>query len=472
MKRIFAAGIHQESNTFNPVFTRYDDFKIISSNDFQKIPCIRALKENENEVICSFLANAIPGGVMLIKDFLRLVDELLEPLINDPKKFDGVYLILHGALQVEYIGSGEAYIVSRIRDIVSWDVPIAVPLDMHGNIAPSLAKLCNIICGYRTAPHTDIIETRIRVAKLLLKAINEKVLPKVLVFRIPIMMPGEKMMTDSGIGREVIDFLPKIERDHHVWCASYFAGMPWIDSINTGASIVITGVGDLNHGINKAYELASFVWENRESFEFQGIAMEPDEAIEFVKTHFRERLVILADSADNVTAGAAGDNAFTLSLFIKNKIKSTLFAAIIDPEVVKYCESKKVGDKIDIELGGKFDKTSQKCKLKGALLKNLTLELELPKPKSCVLSYKGIDILVFSKRAPVFTEETLIEHGLLIKNYNILVVKQGYLSPEFERIKKHSVLALTPGNCDQRLERLKYTKIKRPMWPISNETPK
>jgi len=468
MKRIFATGISQESNSFNPLKSTYNDFIIYKDQAFRDMPGVAVLINNGFDVKTSIWARAVPGGTLNFDDFLRLVDEMLKPLEEDEGSFDGVFLPMHGALDVEHIGSGETFIASRVREIVGPHVPIAAALDMHANIPYGLASTCNIIYGFRTAPHIDVAETHIRAAEFLTRAVNEGVLPRTELIRIPFMMPGENFMTSSGMGKEVIDSLPRLEQYANVWCASYFVGMAWVDCPQNGAAVVLSGLGAMEDGLDAAKGLVNFVWDNRDRFKYQGLAMEPEEAVNFVIEHQSDRPVIVSDSADNVTAGAAGDNTAMLNLFLAAGIKNALFAAIIDPEGAVFAARHNVGDAIDIQIGGAFDKSSEKTMLDGALIKKITLAMEADKPNSCVLSYEGIDILLFDKRKPVFTEEVLNEHGLSLHDYNVLVVKQGYLSPELDKVAKNSVMALTLGNCNQKIERLSYKKIKRPMYPLDS----
>ena len=468
MKRIFATGVSQESNSFNPLKSTYSDFTIYSGQAFRDMPGVSALINGGLSVETSIWARAVPGGTLKFDDFIRLADEMLSPLEKDRTGFDGVFLPMHGALDVEHIGSGEAFIAAKVREIVGPDVPISAALDMHANIPYSLVNTCNIIYGFRTAPHIDVAETHIRAAELLMRAVNERVLPRTELIRIPLMMPGENMMSASGMGKEIISTLPKIEQNDNIWCASYFVGMAWVDCPQNGAAAVLSGLGDMDAGIRTAEQLALFAWDNRDEFKYLGLALEPAEAIDFVIENQSKgsKPVIVSDSADNVTAGASGCNAIMLNLFLANGIKKALFAAIIDPRAVNIAHEHNVSDVIDIQIGGAFDERSEKARLNGAVIKKLNTTPEPDKPNSCVLSFNGIDILLFDKRKPVFTEDTLNEHGLSLHDYDALVVKQGYLSPELHKAAGSSVMALTDGNCNQKIERLNYKKIKRPMYPL------
>jgi len=466
MKRIFATGISQESNSFNPLRSTYVDFIIYEGQEFRDMAGISALLDGGFDVVTSIWARAVPGGTLKFEDFMRLVDKMLAPLEEDRLGFDGVFLPMHGALDVEHIGSGEAFIANRIREVVGPDVPISAALDMHANIPYSLVNTCNIIYGFRTAPHIDVAETHVRAAELLMRAVNERTFVRTELIRIPLMMPGENMMSASGMGKEIIATLPRIENHADVWCASYFVGMAWVDCPQNGAAIVISGVGEMKDALRSAQDLALFIWGKRDEFKYFGLAAEPEDAVTFVLENQHKGLVIVSDSADNVTAGAAGCNALMLKLFFNAGIKNALFAAIIDPAAVDFISQHNIGDPINVQIGGAYDIHSEKIILTNAVIKKITQNLSVDKPNSCVISADGIDILLFDKRKPVFTEETLNEHGLSLSSYDTLVVKQGYLSPELDALAINSIMALTPGNCNQKIERLRYKKIKRPMYPL------
>ncbi|MCL2169744.1 MAG: M81 family metallopeptidase [Defluviitaleaceae bacterium] len=458
--RVFAAGIHQESNSFTPLFSTVEDFRMTRGQEFRETAGVAALIDAGCEVVESVWARAVPGGTLRLSDFLQMCDEMLEPLWTDKQGFDGVFLPMHGALDVEHIGSGETFLAARVREMVGQFVPIAAPMDMHGNLTYGLVDACNIILGYRTAPHTDVWNTHARAAEMLVRAMKTGILPHSQMLRIPLVMPGENMMTESGIGKEIIARLPDIEKDDGIWCTSYFAGMAWVDTHNNGACVVVSG--DRHMDMEGVLEFAQFVWNNREKFEYQGLALEPEDAVDFAKKHAADRPVIISDSADNVTAGAAGDNALMLNHFIQAGIENSLFAAIIDPLSVEKISHHNIGDTLDITIGGCFDENAEKAALSGAVVK-------IKKPHSCVISYKNIDILLFYTRKPVFDVETLAAHGLNLDDYNILVVKQGYLSPELLALAKHAAMALTPGNCNQKIERLSYKKLLRPVYPLDPE---
>lgn len=464
-KKIFVAGIYQESNSFSPLMSEQKDFLTYLKGEelLDQTPGVRELKAAGYEVIPGLCASAWPGGILKLEDYRCIVEEILERLPLDGS-VSGILFPSHGALEVEFIGSGDAFLISMLRERVGPRVPIALALDLHANNTYTLARLSNIIYGYRTAPHIDIAETSIRAAGLLIKAIEEEEEPWTELIRLPFMMPGENMMTESGFGKEVISMVADLERVPGVWCSSYFAGMPWVDCAQGGSSIVISGVGDKRPGVKAAVELGKRIWDRRKEFKFQGIAMEPLEALLTLDRCGRYP-AFLSDSADNVTAGAAGDNAYMLDVILKQGIKGVLVAHFIDGPAVAFCAGKKKGERFDLRLGGTIDPAgSVRTVLKDAELAEVFCEDG--KAAAAVVKTDAVTVLILAERGPITSEEMLNSYGLSVFDYRITVVKQGYLTPEFNEVLKEYIMALTPGNCAQDLTMAEYKKVRRPMEPI------
>jgi microcystin degradation protein MlrC len=51
-------------------------------------------------------------------------------------------------------------------------------------------------------------------------------------------------------------------------------------------------------------------------------------------------------------------------------------------------------------------------------------------------------------------------------DYDIIVVKMGYLEPDLSQAQKGWVMALPPGAVDQNLTELPYKKRRRPLYPF------
>ena len=109
--RIAIGSLQCEGNSLTPVYTRFEDFDYAPGKAmYQKIKVMDYLAEKGAEVIPTIYAHALPGGAVIKEDYLRLVGEIVDGI---PCDVDGVWLYLHGAMCVQEIGSGEAYLLKK-----------------------------------------------------------------------------------------------------------------------------------------------------------------------------------------------------------------------------------------------------------------------------------------------------------------------------------------------------------------------
>lgn len=466
--KIVVGSIQHESNTFTPIRAEYEDFYILRGEEMlSKISVTKILQEEGVDVIPTIYANSVPSGVVGYESFIRLKEELIERI---PERIDGVWLHLHGAMEIEGIDGADGEIVSEIRCKVGKDVPIAVVLDFHANNSEKLVNSANIICGYRTAPHTDIEETQIRAGKLLLRCIKENILPKPIMIQLPINITGDMVITNSEPAKSIIKELQEMEKNKEVLSLSLFNGQPWVDSPNTGASVIAIPLYDPKVAFESARYLARLFWKARKDFHFQVEALDPEEAINRA-LGVKRNPIFISDSGDNVTAGAPGDNTYLLKLLLKMKAKDSLVGGITDSRAIKMCENLTVGERVNFLLGGEIDKRSEILEING-ILKNKGRILGWDGEdagRAIVISTNGIDIIVTERRCAFISPEIFNSIGINIFDYKIVVVKLGYLYPRLEEVSKHTIMALTPGCSCEAIERLEFHNIRRPMYPIDRD---
>lgn len=466
--KIVVGSIQHESNTFTPIRTEYKDFYILRGEEMlSKISVTKILQEEGVDIIPTIYANSVPSGVVGYDSFIRLREELIERI---PERIDGVWLHLHGAMEVEGIEGADGEIVSEIRCKVGKDVPIAVVLDFHANNSEKLVKSANIICGYRTAPHTDIEETQIRAGKLLLRCIKENILPKPIMIQLPINITGDMVITNSEPAKSIIKELQEMEKNKEVLSLSLFNGQPWVDSPNTGASVIAIPLYDPKVAFESARYLARLFWKARKDFHFQVEALDPEEAINRA-LGIKGNPIFISDSGDNVTAGAPGDNTYLLKLLLKMGVRDSLVGGITDSRAIGACENLAIGERLDLLLGGEIDKRSEIVEING-ILKNKGRILGWDGEdagRAIVISTNGIDIIVTERRCAFISPEIFNSIGINIFDYKIVVVKLGYLYPRLEEVSKHTIMALTPGCSCEAIERLEFHNIRRPIYPIDRD---
>lgn len=281
---------------------------------------------------------------------------------------------------------------------------------------------------------------------------------------------GEKAVTGAEPMKSVIAEMMRAEDRSGVLAASVFSGQPWADTANTGASVVVIPRTEGVAARFIAKELALKLWAGRRDYRFHVDALEPDEA---VRRALQETggATFLADTGDNVTAGAPGDNAFLLKKILQAGAASVLVAGITDPPCVRRCLAAQPGTPVEGHLGAELDPaSSERVFINGTLVSTgdiLGRDGENA-GKAAVISLSGLDVVVTERRCAFTSPEIFHSLGIDLKEYGTIVVKLGYLFPRLETVAHKAIMALTPGASSQRLETLPFRKIGRPVYPLDD----
>jgi microcystin degradation protein MlrC len=399
---------------------------------------------------------------------------LTSPIVEAAERerpLDGVWLYLHGAMEVEGLGSGEAWLVSRLRKALGPAVPMAVALDFHANLTETLVAGANVIRGYRTAPHTDQGDTQLDTARLLLRCLREALLPHPVMVRVPMMSPGDALVTTIEPGRTMMAETVVAERRPGVLCASLFGGQPWVDAPNVGLSVVVTPTGPQEPARHEAWRIGGLCWESRRSIRFEAETAEPEEALRRAAAETTGP-VFISDSGDNTTGGAPGDDAAFLGLMLEMGVQNAVFAGIVDAEVVAACHHLPIGSRVRMRLGGTLAPGhSTAIEINGCLKHSgAILGWSGEEAGRCVvLSLPGVDVLVTERRCGVVSPEIMMSAGTDPRDYRLVVVKLGYLWDALRPLATRAMIALTPGATCEVLERVPYRHISRPIYPLDKD---
>ena len=80
----------------------------------------------------------------------------------------------------------------------------------------------------------------------------------------------------------------------------------------------------------------------------------------------------------------------------------------------------------------------------------------------------SIDIMVADTGWAVCELHQFVSAGIDVDAYDVIVVKQGYIFPDFKAKGKLCVMSLTEGATLQDTARLPFKRIMRPMFPIDD----
>lgn len=173
MPEIAVARLRFEGNSFTPVATPRAAFE---SREWGGGPAHLARyagTATELGAVGAFLAarpgwqatilpciGAQPGGPMA-DEALRAWRAEVEAALQ-ARRFDGVYLSLHGACVTESDPEADFTTLARIRSIIGPNVPMTASFDFHANMAPEIAELLDGASAYRTYSHIDMGEAATR----------------------------------------------------------------------------------------------------------------------------------------------------------------------------------------------------------------------------------------------------------------------------------------------------------------------
>ena len=404
--------------------------------------------------------------------FIRTVEEHLNEI-------DGIYMMLHGASEVEGLGSGEHHILAEVRKRVGPYVPIYVACDPHGNLCKEYVESAQVVRSYRESPHTDSIQTRRIVAGMLCEALKKRENIHAVYRKLPLILGGEQSVSADEPVKSINQYMDEMEKDPRICSASWHVGYIRHDPPVAGCGIVVTPAtaADQEYAEQAADALAAYVWDKRHEFHYTGLTAEPDKALEMAMAQ-EKGPVFITDSGDNVTSGATGWNTYILRqvLALKDTDKTFLFASICDPQCCRGLMEAEIGEERHITLGVGHDELSAPVELdvtvksKGEIVRSGTTGSTIMKVFGhCVTAHvkeTGIDIVVADSEK-TFSAKIIYDRAHVDWNdYDITVVKQGYIFPELKEAAAFYVMSLTGGATPQNTKKLQFKRIQRPMYPI------
>jgi microcystin degradation protein MlrC len=400
------------------------------------------------EWVPTLLAEAFPHGLVEKDAYLRLREEMLDRL-SSSLPLDGVFLDLHGAMEVEKVGCGEEDLAKSVREVVGDDIPIVASLDLHGNISHELVNKINVLTALRTAPHTDGERTRKRAARHLVRCVKEGIRPSSVLVKLPLILPGEFAVTDVEPAKSLYAKLYDLEGDNGIIDASILVGCAWTDSHRTSVSVIVVGAGERHkaEARERASTLAREIWGKRWEFAPNVDTLPTDEAVGMAMMA-AERPVLLSDSGDNVTAGGAGDVPVMLESLLRAGATESVVAGIIDPEAVSACAKSKIGSEVHLWIGGKLDR------LNGCPLKVVGTVKHVVPTRLAVIGVEGVDVVLLTERWQFATARGFEEARINPLEKKIIVVKLGYLFPEVRSIARKAIMAFSPGFTSLDVEKL------------------
>ncbi len=469
-----------ESNANIPMKNNLGSYKLMYGEECLDAMHLRDVFEEKGvNPISAVLADAGASGVIERAAFDYIENDFVQAVRHHLFEIDGILLMLHGASEVEGLGSGDHHILASVREVVGDYLPIFVVCDPHGNMSEEYASATTLIRSYRESPHTDSVSTLRMVAGWLCDFLLDRQNIHSVYRKLPLILGGEQSVSTDEPVRSINAYMDEMERDPRIRSASWHVGYIRHDTDVAGCGVVVvpqTGA-DQSYAEQKADELAAYVWEHRRKFHYTGLTASPDEALQMALDTLDEP-VFITDSGDNVTSGATGWNTYILRQVLNlpdgRLNKKVLFANICDPAAYDALAALPDGAHAAINLGVGYDEMSRPVKLdvtirsRGALRGYLHHPHDEAYGSAVVVHIEGtsVDVCVASTRQTMCERHQFEALGLSWDGYGIVVVKQGYIFPELKEAAALSVMSLTMGATPQDTKAILFKRIMRPMYPV------
>ena len=157
-----------------------------------------------------------------------------------------------------------------------------------------------------------------------------------------------------------------------------------------------------------------------------------------------------------------------------NHKKRILFGSIKDEEVFNQLKTINKDESVDIKLGANKDELTKAVSLKVTKIKEADIILVHGEKIIGTLGQgilvnvidKDIDIIISNKTGRMTNTINFDQFGIDWSKYDIVVLKQGYIFPDFKEKAYDYVMSLTDGATPQNTRKIPFKQIMRPMYPI------
>jgi microcystin degradation protein MlrC len=476
--KLFVAGISTETNTFSPLPTGLSGFEVTRPGDPDSaspeglLPILRGMVARRGWSFTPGLyADAQPAGITVRAVYESLRDELLADL-RAALPVDAMFLVLHGAMVAEGYDDCEGDLLARAREIVGPGMPIGALLDPHCHLTQAMVDNATALIAFKEYPHTDYAERAEELLDLLDATARGEVKPTTSLF--DCRMIGAYHTTREPM-RSYVDRLQALEGRDGVLSISVAHSFPWGDVPAMGTKIWVITDDRQAHGDQLAERLGRELYEMRKALRPDYLTIE--EALNRARM-IEASPVVLADVSDNAGGGAPSDSTFILRAMLERGIDNAAVACVWDPVTVSIASQAGEGAHLDLRIGGKVGPVSgdplDLPVTVTAIAPGATQTFGPPEHPvtfslgdAVAVRSGGIDIVLNSKRAQVFSPDCFTKLGIDPRQRRILVVKSSqHFHAGFAPIAAGVLYVAAPGAINPDLNQLPYRRARRDIWPL------
>ncbi len=477
--RIGVASLVQETNTFSPRPTVWEDYTVLVGEQLDALHdtntefwgAFSELKTLGMEPVPLVAAWSLPSGVVTDRAFARLVD-LLDTGLKQAGPLDGLVLSLHGAMVSDTHFDADSALIEAARRRLG-DLPVGVCLDLHANVTDRMVALADVMVGYHTEPHTDMESTGRRIARLVTAVVQREIAPAMGLAKRGLLIPAEAMRTDIGSMSEVRALADRKTVDQ-VLDISIFPVQPWLDVPELGLGVLVVTDNDPQGASRLSEEFAYEVWRRRGRMNTPRL-MTPSVAFAAARLS-STRPFLMAHTADCPTAGATGDDPIMAEEAAVYGSDLTVLHSVVDPVSARRC-ARAVGAKVRMTVGAAFNPAARPVTVEGTVRsagggsyrmtgRSFTGR-EVSMGEWAVITSGRHHLLVTSVPAVTADPATWRHAGLEPRHTDVLIVRScSDYRANFPDSADESVTLDLTGASTPRLESLRFQHAPRPLYPL------
>ena len=431
------------------------------------------------------IASSLPAGPIEQATFELALTMMLAGL-RAALPLDAVYICNHGAMTATHMFDPDGEIVAHVREVVGPKPRLVMTLDLHANISDRMVTLCDLVVGYRTNPHVDMVERGEEAAFGLRRMLGGLADPKTAVVRLPLTPASVNLLTNAGPYGDLIDYGQKrqAELSGAILNISIFGGFVFSDTPKNGMAIVVTARSNRKLAEQLAIEIAGRAWATRSRFRktLLPIAEAVAQAIDQDRAP-----VIYSDSGDNPGGGGTGRTTEMLMALHAAGAQGVIYGSFFDPALA--AEAHKLGK--GARFTARFNRNRGQAPWEhwdlpfeaeaevvgltdGRFVGTLGLfqGRKINLGPSAALRFGGITVVVISARNqtadPMFFQMFDID---IAKAKTVVVKSRGHFRAGFrpwfppEQVKEVDTAGLTSPV----LERLPFEGLNRPSYPLDED---
>ena len=491
MKKVLIVGLHEESNSFNPViedYSLFENYGIYDGNEVVKegaksgvtvLGMVKALKENNITPIGGLTLRADSGAPIshaIVEKFLTAFEEAFS---KNPD-IDGVLACMHGATVSDKSFDVCGDIFEKMREIVGDTVIISASFDLHANITKKIMQNCDFVSGYQTYPHLDLENTGYRAGQRIAERLSGKRYFSAKV-DIPQIAPAHAYTTGTGNLKRLMNEAENLKQSGVIIDYNIFQVQPWLDVPELNSTVIICAK-DENTAKSVAENLAKKEFALRK--ELLGTPLlSIDEVIDIALKNDTGKPVVLADSSDSPNAGACGDSPAVLEKVLPYKDRLAVAVGLNDKRAVEKAFALGVGGEGEFEIGGTIAPEISKPVKVWAKVKSLhdgKFQKFGPQEKGIEINLGKTAVLTVGKIRIHVSCRTLQGDIAFYRSFgtepslcDLVAVKVcTSFRAGYKDIASHMINADTPGVSACNLLSLPYKNRPTPLYPFEEITEK